>query len=173
VKVAVPSWRDYADNYFWLAHSASQSVALLFREMTTDGILPCVVGCGLGKDRTGVVSAILLAALGATRRQILADYVKSTRLLRLDKARVDRFGETYGIDRASLWLRARCDRRAMSGFFDAALAKHGTVARLLATMAIEPDTLYRLDETLVGGSTPEDVPQLRSTVVNNCDGPTD
>lgn len=39
--------------------------------------LPAVLACSGGKDRTGVVAALVLAALGVPREEILADYERS------------------------------------------------------------------------------------------------
>jgi protein-tyrosine phosphatase len=38
---------------------------------------PLVVHCAVGKDRTGLVSAFLLSALGVSDEDIIADYIKS------------------------------------------------------------------------------------------------
>lgn len=42
------------------------------------GGTPCVIHCSAGKDRTGVAIAILLAALGVPRGEIIADYARSS-----------------------------------------------------------------------------------------------
>jgi hypothetical protein len=39
---------------------------------------PAIVACSLGKDRTGIVVALLLAALGVDREQIATDFEAST-----------------------------------------------------------------------------------------------
>jgi hypothetical protein len=38
---------------------------------------PCLVHCAAGKDRTGVIVAILLAAVGVSRAEIIADYERT------------------------------------------------------------------------------------------------
>ncbi len=40
----------------------------------------CVIHCFAGKDRTGVAAAVLLTILGASREDILADYLKTNEL---------------------------------------------------------------------------------------------
>lgn len=47
--------------------------------MTEADGLPAVFHCHAGKDRTGVVAAILLEALGVDRRDILDDYELTAR----------------------------------------------------------------------------------------------
>ncbi len=41
------------------------------------GGAPCIVHCSAGKDRTGIVCALLLAALGVSRGDIVADYART------------------------------------------------------------------------------------------------
>ena len=59
---------------------------------------PTLVHCSGGQDRTGVVSAVVLAALGVAREDIVADYLMSTALRRpeheIDLDRVAALAET-------------------------------------------------------------------------------
>jgi protein-tyrosine phosphatase len=43
--------------------------------VVADGPAPVLVHCTAGKDRTGMVVAVLLAAVGAQREAVVADYV--------------------------------------------------------------------------------------------------
>ena len=56
-----------------LEHSARQ-IGTLFTGLVAEGGLPAVFHCHAGKDRTGVLAALLLAALGVSRDDILDDY---------------------------------------------------------------------------------------------------
>lgn len=61
-----------------LDHGLSQHLAAARRVVTVFGRQrPTLVACSLGKDRTGIVIALLLNALGVERSQIVADYVLS------------------------------------------------------------------------------------------------
>jgi protein-tyrosine phosphatase len=46
----------------------------VFPVLATEGGLPSVIHCTAGKDRTGIASALLLAALGVPEETIIADY---------------------------------------------------------------------------------------------------
>jgi len=59
-------------------HSATQIGELLTR-LATDTGLPAVFHCHAGKDRTGVVAALLLDALGVDRETVLDDYELTSR----------------------------------------------------------------------------------------------
>lgn len=62
--------------YRALPQAAALHLEELFRR-TAEGCLPLAVHCTAGKDRTGVVIALLLTALGVPRDEIYADYLKS------------------------------------------------------------------------------------------------
>lgn len=53
---------------------ASASVAAAFAALGDDTAYPVYFHCTWGRDRTGILAALVLAALGATRDEILAEY---------------------------------------------------------------------------------------------------
>ena len=61
-----------------LAHSAAQIGSILRGLAAADG-LPAVFHCHGGKDRTGIVAAVLLLALGVDRADVLDDYEATSR----------------------------------------------------------------------------------------------
>ncbi len=61
-----------------IEHSATKIGGLL-TGLTEDGGLPAVFHCHAGKDRTGVVAALLLEALGVDRGTVLDDYELTAR----------------------------------------------------------------------------------------------
>ena len=62
-----------ADRYFLLAEFAKEPIARVITTLaSTDS--PAVYHCAAGKDRTGVISAILLGLLGVKDEIIVADY---------------------------------------------------------------------------------------------------
>jgi protein-tyrosine phosphatase len=68
-----PALATLADRYFLLAELAKAPIARLIALLSgADG--PAVYHCAAGKDRTGVVSAVLLGLLGVPDEVIVADY---------------------------------------------------------------------------------------------------
>jgi protein-tyrosine phosphatase len=65
-----------ADRYFLMAEFAKQAVALVVTTLA-DSDSPAVYYCAAGKDRTGVVSAVVLGVLGVREELIVADYAAS------------------------------------------------------------------------------------------------
>jgi protein-tyrosine phosphatase len=67
------------DLYIGLIEHAAVQIGELFRALTQDDGLPAVFHCHAGKDRTGLVAALLLEALGVEREAVLDDYELTAR----------------------------------------------------------------------------------------------
>ena len=65
--------------YVGVIDHAAVRVGELFGALTDDGGLPAVFHCHAGKDRTGIVAALLLEVLGVPRDLILDDYELTAR----------------------------------------------------------------------------------------------
>lgn len=63
--------------YRFVPDALTKHLGKFFRAVTEDGHLPLILHCSAGKDRTGVLSAILLLALGVSRETVVADYMKT------------------------------------------------------------------------------------------------
>jgi len=57
------------------------SLARLFEAILQGDSLPVLIHCHAGKDRTGFVTAMLLAALGVAKMDIVDDYITTTRFM--------------------------------------------------------------------------------------------
>ncbi|MDG2428613.1 MAG: tyrosine-protein phosphatase [Acidimicrobiales bacterium] len=105
---------------------------------------PLLFNCTAGKDRTGMVAALLLSLLGLDRSTVMADYLLSNEVRRpwLEKAEVDlgrRIAESLGIGlseipnsritaaRSLLW----CREEYLQAVFDAAEEHWGTWAAFM------------------------------------------
>jgi hypothetical protein len=69
---------DYATHYVRLLTDAVQPAAAVIRWLAEER-WPVVVGCRLGKDRTGVVTMLCLWALDVVVEDIVTDYVEACR----------------------------------------------------------------------------------------------
>jgi protein-tyrosine phosphatase len=77
----------------------TEAVRLLARPES----LPAIVFCSAGKDRTGLVTALLLGALGVSDDQIVADYTLTERNMNgAFRARVYRRAQAAGISEQEL-----------------------------------------------------------------------
>ena len=67
---------DMARIYGMYLEVSSASIREIFAELTS-GATPAVFHCAAGKDRTGVVAAIVLSAVGVTRDAVVADFMET------------------------------------------------------------------------------------------------
>ncbi|MGI9591935.1 MAG: tyrosine-protein phosphatase [Myxococcota bacterium] len=81
-----------ADRYFLMAEFAREPIARVIDTLAGSNA-PAVYHCAAGKDRTGVISAILLGLLGVHDELIVIDYAASQE--QLDSI-IDRLLETEG-----------------------------------------------------------------------------
>jgi protein-tyrosine phosphatase len=67
------------DLYVGMLEHSSAQIGELFCGLAQDEILPAVFHCHAGKDRTGIVAALLLETLGVDRELVLDDYELTAR----------------------------------------------------------------------------------------------
>jgi protein-tyrosine phosphatase len=110
------------------------------------GEAPVLIHCTAGKDRTGVLMAILLLAAGVTRAAVVADYLRSdvfARNMRLGGSIAEAFEKTFGFvpSQATIDTMIGVD----TGFLDAALdvidAAHGSIEGYFLAAGIGADQL--------------------------------
>ena len=72
---------DLQSRYFEMLQEGAQVIRQIFEHLSSTDAPPTVFHCTGGKDRTGVVAAVLLRALGVGDEVIVADYAISERYL--------------------------------------------------------------------------------------------
>jgi protein tyrosine/serine phosphatase len=73
-----PLARVIADGYVELLELGAPAFAAAFGAIAGPGGTPALVHCAIGKDRTGVLTALLLDAAGVERDEIVADYARTS-----------------------------------------------------------------------------------------------
>jgi hypothetical protein len=69
--------RILSDGYLELLDIGAAAFTEAFTQIVAPGGAPALVHCAIGKDRTGVLVALLLDAAGVDRDAIVADYARS------------------------------------------------------------------------------------------------
>jgi protein-tyrosine phosphatase len=77
--------------YRYFVDECGASITAAIGELASDHAFPALVHCSAGKDRTGVVIALILAVLGVPDEVIAADYALSA--IYLDPERTPAFGQ--------------------------------------------------------------------------------
>jgi protein tyrosine/serine phosphatase len=113
-----------------------------------------VFHCAAGKDRTGMVSAVVLGVLGVADADVIADYAMTGRNL----ARIEaRLAGNAAYERTAAYVPRdvmTADAATMSELIDDLRARHGGMAGLLASLGAGPDVVTRLRAALVEPAAP-------------------
>jgi protein-tyrosine phosphatase len=125
----------------------------IFPRLANGDGLPAVIHCTAGKDRTGIVSALVLAALGVPEETIVADYSLSNHyhthfreLIRGQMATLMNFGLTIDDVYPLTLAHPETMRAALRYIHD----HYGDVQTYLKVRAgVDEETLTRLRETLL------------------------
>ena len=127
-------------------HLASQIDALL----AADGAV--LIHCTAGKDRTGFVSALLLAILGVARSEIMADYLAS-RGRRTDRVveatRRLMQAQVGAVSLDALEALLDVDEAYLDTSFDTISADYGDLAGYLKAAGVGPDRIATLRTRLL------------------------
>ena len=67
----------YSQLYYMFATTAREQLCFALQVCATPQAQPCLVHCHSGKDRTGLVAALLLSAVGVPRDDVLDDFEAS------------------------------------------------------------------------------------------------
>jgi protein-tyrosine phosphatase len=131
------------DRYFLLAEFAKRPIARVITTLAeTDS--PAVYHCAAGKDRTGVVSAILLGILDVPDEIIVADYAATQENL---EAITERLMASEGYQTMLSALppdTMHADPETMIGFIERLRGMYGTMADYARSAGVSDASLERL-----------------------------
>ena len=136
------------ERYLDMLVSGAESIARIV-ELVAQGT-PMLFHCAAGKDRTGVVAAVLLALAGVARDDIAADYHATAGAM---AAFVDWLTVTHPEALDSMtsqppeYLEAPHD--AMATFLDVVVARYGSMEEYVLGLGVEPAAIDALRAVLV------------------------
>ena len=143
-----PASITLADRYWLLAEYAKEKIARVLTTLAaSEG--PAVYHCAAGKDRTGVISAVILGVLGVPDEIIVADYAATKENL---EAIIERLMATrsYATVLANLppdTLHAEAE--TMVAFLERIRAEYGDMRGYAQAAGVAPDALEALVVRLV------------------------
>ncbi len=124
--------------------------ALAFDALAETDALPAVFHCAAGKDRTGLLAALLLGALGVSHDDIVADYVLTVEGMARFQIWAAREWPEWAERMASMppaFHAALPD--AMRHIVDELCAEHGTIRNYVRSIGVSDNTLARLESVLL------------------------
>jgi protein-tyrosine phosphatase len=142
----LPPVVDLTSLYVALVTVADDAVARI-AGIVAAGPGPVLVHCTAGKDRTGIVTAIVLRAVGVRREDVDADYLATRDNLDELWARLEAAGTRLPHDRPSL-MDVRAE--ALAAALHIVEAEPGGAAGWLTARSGDPDLVPRLRALLVG-----------------------
>lgn len=135
--------------YRQLFSEGSSSLAQAVRVMAEPGALPAVFHCSAGKDRTGILAALVLGFLGVPRDVIVEDYALSAEAM---MALLERLKQEYAesVEEVERYAPAVISvaPATMADFLDALEDEHGTFTDLARTLGVT-DAVTRLRASLL------------------------
>jgi protein tyrosine/serine phosphatase len=137
--------RWLANRYLDIAYGGASAMVTALAVIAEADNAPVVVHCVAGKDRTGVVAALTLAALGVAEQDIAEDYA-------LTAAATARFTEHLVKTNPHFAMPQRylvCPTEAMLLFLGDLRRRHGSVRGYLLEMGLSGEHLEALDAHLL------------------------
>jgi protein-tyrosine phosphatase len=136
--------------YPLLLASGEPLFAKAFHVLAVPGALPAVFHCAAGKDRTGILAGLLLAALGVPHELVAEDYGLSREAM--ERAR--RWAASHSPEIAKLWDRVpathlAAEPAAMFGLLSRLVERHGSVRQYLVSIGVSNAVVSRLEATLL------------------------
>jgi protein-tyrosine phosphatase len=135
--------------YREMARDAAPQIATALRVLVMPGTLPAVIHCTAGKDRTGVLVAVLLSLVGVPDAVVIEDYARSAdNMTQLRASLVARYPEgRETIEAADEMFAAHPEY--MSALLADLREEYGSIAGYAAAAGVGPDVVESLREALL------------------------
>lgn len=141
--------RDLEGLYRGFLDHGRRWIAAVVTALATPHALPAVVHCTAGKDRTGVVAAVLLSVLGVSDDEIVQDYALSSILPEDRLTEIRRRAAEAGYDLQWYDLLLACRPEAMAATLRYLNRRYGGAADYLRSAGVAEQTLVDLQQALV------------------------
>jgi len=144
-----PAGEDLSERYLWYLDVGREPLIMALALVAQSANLPLVFHCAAGKDRTGVLAALVLDILGVSSELIVADYlITASRMesilgrYRSDPAFADRMAQVppsrFGVEAST-----------MVGFLARLRDRFGGAREWAASSGLAPGDLERMEDLLL------------------------
>jgi len=136
--------------YELLVTTRGPVIVEVIRAITQPGALPAIVHCTAGKDRTGVIIALVLSAVGVPDEVIAADYAATAMFLGEEfRAQAVARNILAGHDQERLAKMLACEPQLILDTLAMVREQHGTVEAYLLAHGLTADELEALRAVLL------------------------
>lgn len=141
---------DLAAFYFRTVRARATEIAQVFTAVAQPNATPVLIHCAAGKDRTGIVVALLLEAFGVRRDVTVADYAL-TEVFRPNRVRAyAELLDAVGVPHEDVAALFAAPAPAMRGLLEGIDAEYGSVRDFLVSEAeLDPEVFGTLAEALL------------------------
>ncbi len=145
---------DVVEFLVWAYREMLEAAAPRFADamhlLARSGALPAVFHCAAGKDRTGLLSALVLGSLGVDDAVIAADYALTEQAMR----RLIEWAKVHQPELAASYERmparfAAADPRAMTIILGDITSRHGSVREYVREIGVDPAATEALERELL------------------------
>lgn len=147
---------DVAESYRHLLDDYAKQYVAIIEALCQPKALPAIISCHAGKDRTGIVAAVILSLLGIERQHIMYDYERSNEGWTLRAARIAAQIRSSVLDFQSVAAAFCAPASAMQSLLNYVEHTHGSAALLLMKAGeLDSFLIDRMQELLL--TPPSDV----------------
>ena len=137
-----------SDKYQLLAQVAAPRIGAVLRAVV-DAQAPTVFFCTFGKDRTGLVAAVLLSMLGVPAGAVVADYVRTEAAMTALLSRSEALAGIQPLLEHLPPADLRAEPSTMAAFLSGMLAAYGTWSAYLAEAGLDARWLAAARDALL------------------------
>jgi len=142
--------RSLADTYLLVVDERADALVGVVRAIAADDVTPAIVHCTAGKDRTGMVIALVLSALGVEEDLIVQDFAVTGQLLDgAFKEEILARTSERGVPLSEIEPMLSADPQLIRSFLDRIREVHGDVETFLVAHGMTPDELQALRSKLL------------------------
>jgi len=134
-----------ADIYLWILANSGQLIADALNTLADEPNLPALFHCTAGKDRTGVLAAMILSILDVDEEQIMADYALTNQTMDSLYPRLRSIPGNEKRPRASF----EAQPRAMEAMLSELNNNHGGAEKYATAHGVSAATIQKLRTSLL------------------------
>lgn len=146
-KIDIPSVNEYLDNYIDLIENNKEHIGKIVTELINSTDCPTLIGCKFGKDRTGIISAILLKLAGVTEDIIEEDY--NTTLINLKNISwiFSEHWKKRNISKEEYIKRFNIDKRVIISLLEYVNKTYGSIPNYLLECGVKKEDIVFFSKT--------------------------
>ena len=140
------SERRLSEIYQWILHNSGTLMAQAFTTLAQDVNQPAVFHCSAGKDRTGVLGATILAVLGVSRDDIVADFLLTNEVIDGILARIKKMPGFENSTREGIVA----PKPAIERYLDVTQSEFGGPEAYLRHHGVQQSTIDNFRDSMLG-----------------------